>query len=237
MPNTILVSEIFGPTIQGEGPLIGKPSVFVRTGGCDYRCNWCDSLYAVLPEHKGTWRKMTGGQILDSVMALMMPPTIITITGGNPALQPLADFIMEAQAHAYITALETQGSKPQYWFSLLDHLIISPKPPSSGEEVDFEALFECIRLGGGLTRTYLKFVVMNEEDYEFARQVSAGLSEGVSPYTYLSVGNHEPNGVAQIDALLGRLKWLSEKVLEDTWYNAIVLPQQHVLTWGNKRGV
>ena len=40
---TIAISEIFGPTIQGEGALIGKPTVFVRTGGCDYRCSWCDT--------------------------------------------------------------------------------------------------------------------------------------------------------------------------------------------------
>ena len=43
----IRISEIFGPTIQGEGALIGQPTVFVRTGGCDYRCAWCDSLHAV----------------------------------------------------------------------------------------------------------------------------------------------------------------------------------------------
>jgi 7-carboxy-7-deazaguanine synthase len=42
----ILISEIFGPTIQGEGALVGKPTVFVRTGGCDYRCDWCDTVYA-----------------------------------------------------------------------------------------------------------------------------------------------------------------------------------------------
>jgi 7-carboxy-7-deazaguanine synthase len=47
----IRISEIFGPTIQGEGPLIGRPTVFVRTAGCDYRCTWCDTLYAVLLEY------------------------------------------------------------------------------------------------------------------------------------------------------------------------------------------
>ncbi|TIT89813.1 MAG: 7-carboxy-7-deazaguanine synthase QueE, partial [Mesorhizobium sp.] len=36
----IRVSEIFGPTVQGEGVLIGLPTVFIRTGGCDYRCSW-----------------------------------------------------------------------------------------------------------------------------------------------------------------------------------------------------
>jgi organic radical activating enzyme len=53
MKERIRISKIFGPTIQGEGPLIGRPIVFVRTGGCDYRCSWCDTLYAVLPEYRG----------------------------------------------------------------------------------------------------------------------------------------------------------------------------------------
>ena len=44
------VVEVFGPTIQGEGELAGVPTAFVRFGGCDYRCSWCDSLFAVLPE-------------------------------------------------------------------------------------------------------------------------------------------------------------------------------------------
>ena len=51
----IRVSEIFGPTIQGEGVLIGLPTVFVRTGGCDYRCSWCDSLHAVDPKYRHDW--------------------------------------------------------------------------------------------------------------------------------------------------------------------------------------
>ena len=41
MTDKISISEIFGPTIQGEGSLVGKPTVFVRSGGCDYFCSWC----------------------------------------------------------------------------------------------------------------------------------------------------------------------------------------------------
>ena len=39
----IPVMEIFGPTIQGEGMVIGQKTMFVRTAGCDYSCAWCDS--------------------------------------------------------------------------------------------------------------------------------------------------------------------------------------------------
>ncbi|TIU92326.1 MAG: 7-carboxy-7-deazaguanine synthase QueE, partial [Mesorhizobium sp.] len=55
----IRVSEIFGPTIQGEGMLIGLPTVFVRTGGCDYRCSWCDSLHAVDSRFRYDWEMMS----------------------------------------------------------------------------------------------------------------------------------------------------------------------------------
>ena len=41
----IPVLEIFGPTIQGEGRVIGRKTMFVRTAGCDYRCSWCDSAF------------------------------------------------------------------------------------------------------------------------------------------------------------------------------------------------
>ena len=46
---TFPVIEIFGPTIQGEGAEAGLPTHFVRLGGCDYRCSWCDTMYAVDP--------------------------------------------------------------------------------------------------------------------------------------------------------------------------------------------
>ena len=70
MKERIHVSEIFGPTVQGEGPLIGRASVFVRTGGCDYRCSWCDTLYAVLPQYRNDWTPMTPADIMASKASL-----------------------------------------------------------------------------------------------------------------------------------------------------------------------
>lgn len=58
----IRIAEIFGPTIQGEGVLIGEPTVFVRTGGCDYRCAWCDSLHAVESRFRHEWKTMSVGR-------------------------------------------------------------------------------------------------------------------------------------------------------------------------------
>ena len=87
MTERVRISEIFGPTIQGEGPLIGRPTVFVRTAGCDYRCAWCDTLYAVLPEYRDEWTLMSPPQIMARVNELAGDsPVLISLSGGNPAL-------------------------------------------------------------------------------------------------------------------------------------------------------
>src|ERR1700745_4233675 len=94
MKGDIRISEIFGPTIQGEGPLIGRPTVFVRTGGCDYRCSLCDTLYAVLPEYRDEWTPMPPAEIIARVNELADgKPMLVSLSGGNPALQPLAPLI------------------------------------------------------------------------------------------------------------------------------------------------
>src|SRR5256885_17214587 len=79
---TIMVSEVFGPTVQGEGALIGMPTVFVRTGGCDYRCAWCDTLYAVLPGYKDDWRAMTTNEVFAEIQCLSnYQPLLVTLSG------------------------------------------------------------------------------------------------------------------------------------------------------------
>jgi len=83
--DTIRVSEIFGPTIQGEGALIGQPTVFVRTGGCDYRCTWCDTLHAVDARYRHTWAAMDPVSIMARVAELSGgKPLTISLSGGQP---------------------------------------------------------------------------------------------------------------------------------------------------------
>jgi len=77
MAEKICICEIFGPTIQGEGACIGRPTIFVRTGGCDYRCRWCDTLYAVERRYLNKWCEMSAEEILAKVHAL---------SGGHPIM-------------------------------------------------------------------------------------------------------------------------------------------------------
>jgi len=237
----IRVSEIFGPTIQGEGALIGQPTVFVRTGGCDYRCKWCDTLFAVDSAYRDDWCPMTPEAILMQVEILSGGnPLTVSLSGGNPAIQPLGDLIELGHREGYRFALETQGSLAKDWFAQLDVLTLSPKPPSSGMATDWQKLAECVAAAGPQTRTVLKIVVFDEADYAFARDVA-------KRYPHLSCflqpGNHTPPASAETDStfdmagIMERMRWLVDRVASDRWYAATVLPQLHTMIWGNLRGV
>jgi len=237
----IRISEIFGPTIQGEGAVIGQPTVFVRTGGCDYRCSWCDTLHAVESKYRHDWKPMTAGEVFARVEELSgRQPILVTLSGGNPAIQNMAGLIAQGQEKGYRFALETQGSVVQDWFADLDVLTLSPKPPSSGEDTDFDKLVECVAAAGANTETTLKIVVADEADFEYARQVSGRYPK--LP-VYLQPVNHTPppagdeDAPIDLDGINERMDWLVGRVMAEKWYEAIVLPQLHVMLWGNKKGV
>lgn len=239
-PETIRISEIFGPTIQGEGALIGKPTIFVRTGGCDYRCSWCDTLHAVSSRYRSEWKPMSAAEVFSRVEALSGGiPLTVSLSGGNPAIQPLGQLIDLGRAKGYRFALETQGSVAKDWFARLDVLMLSPKPPSSGMEPDWQVLADCIETAGD-DRVALKIVVFDDEDYAFARTVAERLP-GLP--VYLQPGNHTPPMIWEddtpldLDGIMDRMRWLVDTVTRDRWFDATVLPQLHTLIWGNLRGV
>lgn len=257
----ILVSEIFH-TIQGEGALVGRPTVFVRTGGCDFRCSWCDTLYAVLPEYRNEWRAMDAAAIVNEVLRLSGGhPILVTLSGGNPALQPLEPLLELGQERGLSFALETQGSVAKEWFARLAHLVLSPKPPSSGMKTDWDKLAACIAAAGTQTNLILKIVVFDEADYRYAREARARCP---SIPMVLQVGNSAPQQCLGADAInedaswapdvvdgassfnstasapaqtAARLEWLLQCITRDGWNDVTILPQLHVLLWGNKRGV
>jgi 7-carboxy-7-deazaguanine synthase len=234
----IRISEIFGPTVQGEGPLIGKPTVFVRTGGCDYRCVWCDTLYAVLPEYSSKWAPMTSVEILDRVKELTGgAPILVTLSGGNPAMHDLEPLIEAGHRDGFAFSMETQGSLPRDWFGELDWLFLNPKPPSSGEDIDWSKFEACIAAGEGATMA-IKWTIFDEQDYQFAKSVASNFPQFP---IYLQVGNptyaEEKADFPDLKGeLMARYRWLVELAAQDRWFDPTILPQLHVLAWGEDRG-
>ncbi len=239
----IPVLEIFGPTIQGEGMVVGQKTMFVRTAGCDYSCSWCDSAFTWDGSAKDDIRQMTAEEIWTELKALGGDNfSFVTISGGNPALlknlDSLIDLLKENQIYI---GIETQGSKWQDWFLKIDELTISPKPPSSNMETNFEILDSIFinldenQFGNNVS---LKVVIFDEVDLAYAKMVHKRY-EGI-PF-YLQVGNDDianANNQELIQKLLIKYEWLVNRVVEDNQLNNVkVLPQLHALLWGNKRGV
>lgn len=240
------VIEVFGPTIQGEGPDAGRPCDFIRFGGCDYRCSWCDSLYAVEPELvREHAEKLTSAEIERRLVDLGSPARMVVLSGGNPALfGSLGSLVKALHLSGRRVAVETQGSVWRDWLATVDVLVISPKPPSSGmaspehaeqtrrflREASSPAIVACGQ------RKALKVVVFDVADYWWAQELHAEYPG--FPF-YVSAGTpqrlRESRTVAQV---LERFRWLAKLVAGDeAMRDVVVLPQLHVLAFGTGRGV
>jgi len=237
----IPVLEVFGPTVQGEGMVIGRKTMFVRTAGCDYRCSWCDSAFTWDGSAKDDIRMLTSADIIAELNVLGQDCyDHVTLSGGNPALLPqLGELIEQLHAAGKQVALETQGSRWQDWFLLIDDLTISPKPPSSGMNTDWEKLDEIVgTLLKHEAQFCIKVVVFNEEDLMYAKRVHQRYPR--VPF-YVQAGNDqlaEEDTARLLPYLLERYEWLIARTMTDAELNSVyVLPQLHTWVWGNKKGV
>jgi 7-carboxy-7-deazaguanine synthase len=233
----IPVMEIFGPTIQGEGAVIGTKTMFVRTAGCDYRCVWCDSAFTWDGSAKSEMRLMEPAEIVDELLRMAEGNfSYVTISGGNPALigSPMKTLIELLHEKGIKVGMETQGSVYQEWFSLLDQITVSPKPPSSHMTPDLDKLDRILQTLQP-DKASLKVVVFDEDDFRFAKSIHRRYPRFAF---YVQPGNDDVNEPGDISKrLLTRLEWLFEKVMGDPDMNEVkVLPQLHALVWHNKRG-
>lgn len=241
------VAEIFGPTIQGEGRLIGTPCHFIRFGGCDYRCVWCDTPHAVLPEKVAQLEKLNAVEIVDRLRNLSAKPQWVVISGGNPLMFDLTEVVRHLVGSGYLTMVETQGTLYKDWIDRVDDVCVSPKPPSSGNATAVGTLREFLSRCNPVTPPYLKVVVFDNNDYQYAEYMHREFSE----YEFfLSVGNEDPSlptvgnpdppagSIALTrDTVLESMANLMEKVACDSRMRDVrVLPQMHTLAWGNARG-
>lgn len=207
------VFEIFR-SLQGEGVLIGTPTVFIRTVGCNLECSWCDTEYA-----------REGGEELsiEQIMAELdkHKTQFVCLTGGEPLIQKDAIKLLDKLVDkCYHVTLETNGSLPLEDVPCSENMLISMdiKCPSSGMEE--RMLMSNIELLSPADQ--LKFIVADIDDLRYAEDILKRY-EVRSNVVFTPVGGMELEPVAQFV--------LSRKI------NARVLPQLHKLIWGDRRGV
>lgn len=226
------IAEIFY-SIQGEGTLVGVPSVFVRTSGCNLRCTWCDTPYASWqPEGRDLSIEEIAGEVHGFSAARH-----VVVTGGEPMISPEIAALTEQfhRAAMHIT-IETAGTV--YAPVACDLMSISPKlansTPHQREGGRWAAQHERLRYQPEILRRLmaeypyqLKFVVQDQGDLQEIEEMVESLAASRRRVMLMPEGSSR-------EVVHQRGLWLAE-ICKTGGYR--YSPRLHVELWGDKRGV
>jgi len=218
------IAEIFY-SIQGEGTLLGVPSVFVRTSGCNLRCAWCDTPYT-------SWQPEGDERSVESIADEVerYGASHVVVTGGEPMIAPeIVELTRRLAGHLTIETAGTVDADVR-----CDLMSISPKLANSTPEGRWAAQHERLRhqpeVLKSLMRRFeyqLKFVIARAEDIV---EVRAILKEtGADGECVVLM----PEGVEPV-VLAERARWLAEICKQEGFRFS---PRLHIDLWGNRRGI
>ena len=221
------IAELFY-SIQGEGSLVGVPSVFIRTSGCNLRCAWCDTPYA-------SWQPegadLTLDQIVDEVKA--HPARHVVVTGGEPMIAPeIVPLTERLRGLGWHITIETAGTVVQP--VACDLMSISPKLANSTPNGRWAAQHDRLRIQPevllelmGRYPYQLKFVIEKPDDLDEVRALIGTLGADRSRVILMPEGTDR-------NRLRERAVWLTEICKQEGFRFS---PRLHVELWGNRRGV
>ncbi|MEO0238620.1 MAG: 7-carboxy-7-deazaguanine synthase QueE [candidate division WOR-3 bacterium] len=170
----IVISEIF-KSIQGEGPNIGTPSVFVRVGGCNLRCTFCDTAYASFPENSGSWLTLDIDEVTKKIHEVRGNVYNLVITGGEPLLQQkaLRELIGRVQSFFPSIEIETNGTILPLELIEIPNISynVSVKLSNSGVKEGERIISDSLEFFSNYEKAYFKFVIDGENDMEEVLQI------------------------------------------------------------------
>ena len=222
------IAEVFY-SVQGEGKLVGVPSVFVRTSGCNLRCSWCDTPYTSwAPE--GVQRSVSS--LVEEVVAF--GSRHVVVTGGEPLIAPeVVALTSELRERGLHITVETAGTV--FAPVACDLMSISPKlANSTPDDPKWGPVHERTRLPldvlGQLIASYsyqLKFVVASPDDLPEILELVSKLGAPAENVLLMPEGRSP-------EVLRERALWLVPLCLQHGFRYS---PRVHVDIWGDKRGV
>jgi len=229
----MLISEIFH-SLQGEGELAGVPSVFVRTSGCNLRCNWCDTPYA-------SWAPEGVPMEVDEILAEVRkyPARHVVLTGGEPMIAPgIHELAFQLREEGRHLTIETAATVRPAGIAC-DLASLSPKLAHSAPDARLDDAWRRkhaeLRWQPAVVAEWiargdyqLKFVVGAERDLEEIAALVAATDCAVPAHKILLM----PEGTT-VAGLRERGAWLAELCKARGHRFA---PRLHVELYGHRRG-
>lgn len=175
-------------TIQGEGFHTGKPAYFIRIGGCDVGCHWCDV--------KESWDASVHPLVEVSAVvgnAVGQPSNTVVITGGEPLIFNLSELCSQLNSNGLQVHVETSGAHP--FSGKFDWVCLSPKKNSPPLPEYYSLADE------------LKVIVYNRHDFEWANEHASRVSENCKLYLQPEWSRREEMMPAIVDYVMKNPKW------------------------------
>jgi 7-cyano-7-deazaguanosine (preQ0) biosynthesis protein QueE len=229
---TVVVSEVFGPTIQGEGPHAGQRAAFIRLGGCNLTCSWCDTPYTwdgKRHDLRAELHRVDIDQVRKQIRDINAARVVIT--GGEPLLQQqhgLTELAWQLRADARSLDVETNGTIAPLpaLVAVVDLFVVSPKLPHAGMPTTKTINPKALRALRETGKAVFKFVCRTPGDVLLAERVA----------TVQRIDSNEvwimPEGT-DADTLNRRGQDLISLALACGFNYTTRL---HVLLWGSERG-
>lgn len=240
------IAEIFY-SLQGEGKLLGVPSVFIRVSGCNLRCTWCDTPYA-------SWHPEGADLSVPAIAQKVaeFPARHIVLTGGEPMMfRESADLIATLKESGHHITVETAGT---LWLEGLpaggiDLASVSPKlsnstprerdggrfaPAHERQRIDMEVLKQFANGGGVIRECQWKFVISREQDVAEMQELLSRLNTQLPSASRIQEQDIllMPEGT-EPEILSNRSLWLADLCKK---YGYRLSPRLHVHLWGHTRG-
>lgn len=234
--------EIFA-SLQGEGPSIGRPSVFVRLSRCNLACVWCDTAYTWRftgdnrPHRAGESFSRKANQVaMDerdvAQKILMLDPERLVVTGGEPLLQAsaltkLIGLLREIRPRMHVE-IETNGTveAPPSLDRMIDQYNVSPKLAHSGNSADLALIPERLHAYALDPRAFFKFVIATPADLDEVLALQQDHDIHSSRLQLM------PEGTNSAD-LYRRMHWLAPLAME---HGLRLTDRLHIHVYGDTRG-
>ncbi|WP_329220897.1 7-carboxy-7-deazaguanine synthase QueE [Streptomyces sp. NBC_01485] len=237
MEQDLVVNEIFGPTVQGEGRSLGRRCAFLRLGGCNLSCSWCDTPY--------TWDWTGAGEsgvahdprkelhlrpVADVVAELLAFDTeLIVISGGEPLGQQerLIPLVAALTGRGREIEIETNGTHAAHpeLIAAGVRFNVSPKLSHSGDALKRRIVPAALTSLSALPGSTFKFVCQNTRDLDEVAELVAAFD--LASVWIMPIGR-------TADDVTKHMSELADAVVKRGWN---LTTRLHTLLWDDKRGV